>query len=171
VLVRPFGLHKTNKSQAGIGDVPYPITDGAMVFDIRSVTMVVLFDIRSPVEVRVHGDETSLTRIVEERPSDRVRGGEHEPATRTKHASNLVQDSDRVRDERERPVRRACEVEHPVPEWEPLGVSLNHRQNRPCPGIKAPGVAELPPRQVDAHGIGALDCEPAPTLPAAAADL
>src|SRR5690606_31695127 len=123
------------------------------------------------VEVRAVRGEAARAGVVGERPPDRVAHREHEAAARLEHPAHLAEHGTGVRDERQRAVGRARQVEGLVAERQELRVALDHRQPRTGGEVDAPGVLELAVRQVDADHRGALAGEPPAALPGPAPHL
>ncbi len=139
-----------------------------MVLDVHGAPLLVLLDVRGPVEVGGRDGQPLRSGLVGEGPADRVRDGEDPAAAGAQHAVDLPHDVHRVGDEGDCAVRGAGEVEGAVAEGQPPGVGLDQRYR---PAVDAQGVLELAVGEVQGHRAGALGGQPAGALGGTGADL
>src|SRR5690606_4945507 len=69
---RPLRLHQVDQHEPGGHQLPDPVAEGAVLLDVGGRAGGVVLHVRAPVEVRVHGHQPTLGRVVQEDPPDRV---------------------------------------------------------------------------------------------------
>ncbi len=137
----------------------------------RPARLVVL-DVGRPVEVRAPHGQARLARVVRERPPERVRRREDEPAPRPEHPGGLVHDRGGVGDERHHTVCREDHLEDRVTERQRQAVALNERHpSVPGLGVEGGALAEHRRGQVGRDHAGVLASEVPGALRGTGADL
>lgn len=167
----PFGFDDVANLEAGTDGFADAVPDRSVVLDIGRDAFVVDLDVRRAVEVGERRGETTRSGIVGEDPPDRVIDREHPQSARPQHSRDLGHDLCGIRDERNRPEGRTCEVEALVRERQRLGAGLD--EGNPPTGLvhRRHAAGQHSHRQIEADDVGALRCEPSRARRRTAADL
>src|SRR6185436_3131042 len=126
VAGRPLRLHQVEHGEAGRHQFTDPVADGAVLLDVGGRAGLVVLDVRTPVEVRVHGDEAALARVVQEDPAHRVGDREHPAPARLQHPEDLPHDAPGVGNEGHRSERGEGRIEPSSPERQGTRVRLEN---------------------------------------------
>src|SRR6266540_912624 len=156
----PLGFHDVADDEAGGDQFAHPVAERTVVLHVRRNAAGVGLHVRTPVEVRVRGDQPALARIVEEDPAHRMGDREHPAAAGAQHPEHLAHHPCGVGDERHRAERAAREVERGVAERQRLGIGLHQRRVHPGTDRGLSGMAQHSGRQVEPNGVRPLADQP-----------